>query len=141
LRTLERIRGSAWEPAPDARLAEALRVLLAPAQPAPTRLRHVRIAEGDFTRHLAVDDILFFQAEDKYTVVRTAVGEHLIRTAISDLASQLDPDRFWQVHRSTLINLAHLDGTRRDAASRLFVCMGEHLLPVSRAFVHLFKSM
>jgi DNA-binding LytR/AlgR family response regulator len=64
-----------------------------------------------------------------------------------ELAAQLDPDRFWQVHRSTVINLDHLAGTRRDAQSRLFVRVRgpqgvlARELPVSRAYVHLFKAM
>jgi DNA-binding LytR/AlgR family response regulator len=67
----------------------------------------------------------------------------VIRTTITDLAAQLDPEQFWQVHRATLVNLAWLDGTRRDDASRLFLRMRGHgtELPVSRAFVHLFKAM
>jgi len=59
------------------------------------------------------------------------------------LQTRLDPQQFWQVHRSTVVNLAWLDGTRRDDASRLFLRMRGHdaELPVSRAFVHLFKAM
>jgi DNA-binding LytR/AlgR family response regulator len=75
--------------------------------------------------------------------VRTAGGEHLIRTPIQELVTQLDPELFWQVHRSTVINLAHLAGTRRDEASRLFVRFKglTNELPVSRAYVPLFKAM
>lgn len=88
-------------------------------------------------------DVLFFQADEKYTVVRTAAGEHLIRTPITELAASLDPDRFWQVHRSTIVNLTHLAGTRRDDASRLWLRIRGQAaeLPVSRAYVHLFKAM
>lgn len=70
-------------------------------------------------------------------------GEFLIRTSITNLAVQLDPELFWQVHRSTLINLAWLDGTHRDDSSRLFLRMRGHNgeLLVSRTFVHLFKAM
>jgi DNA-binding LytR/AlgR family response regulator len=75
--------------------------------------------------------------------VRTAAGEHLIRTPIAELAAQLDAQQFWQVHRSTLVNLRFVAGTRRDEFSRLFVRLrgfdGE--LPVSRAYVHLFRAM
>ena len=87
--------------------------------------------------------MLFFHADDKYTCVRTAQAEHLIRTPISDLAAQLDPHRFVQVHRSTIVNLAHLAGTRRDELSRLFVRLSGYAgeLPVSRAYVHLFRPM
>ncbi|QNB00826.1 LytTR family DNA-binding domain-containing protein [Massilia sp. Se16.2.3] len=143
-RTLERVKGAlTTPPATDAQLAQALQKLLAPPAPAPQRLRYVRAAQGPLTHQVPVADVLFFHADDKYTVVRTAAGEHLIRTPIAELAAQLDPDRFWQVHRSTLINLDFLAGTRRDETSRLFVRMVgiEAELPVSRAFVHLFKAM
>lgn len=123
-------------------LAETLKRLL-PAAAAPARLRYVRAAQGDLTHQIPVADVLFFHADDKYTVVQTATAEHLIRTPIFELAGQLDPEQFWQVHRSTIINLDHLAGTRRDEQSRLFVRVrGQgRELPVSRAYVHLFKSM
>lgn len=141
-RTLERVKLALAAPqVPDAMLAQALQRLL--AAPAPQRLRYVRAAQGSLTHQVAVGDIIFFQADDKYTVVKTAAGEHLIRTPIAELASQLDPDQFWQVHRATLINLDFLSGTRRDEMSRLFLRLAGHdaELPVSRAFVHLFKAM
>ena len=74
---------------------------------------------------------------------RAGSAEHLIRTPVAELAAQLDPLLFVQIHRSTLINLAHLAGTRRDDTSRLFVRLRGHAgeLPVSRAYVHLFKAM
>lgn len=143
-RTLERVKLALAAPqVPDARLAQALQRLLAAPAPAPQRLRYVRAAQGALTHQVAVADVIFFQSDDKYTVVKTAAGEHLIRTTIAELASQLDPDQFWQVHRSTLINLDFLAGTRRDETSRLFVRLTGHAaeLPVSRAFVHLFKAM
>lgn len=84
----------------------------------------------------------FFHADDKYTCVQTGQAEHLIRTPIVELAAQLDPGQFWQIHRSTLVNLQYLEGTRRDEASRLFVRIKglARELPVSRAYVHLFKA-
>jgi DNA-binding LytR/AlgR family response regulator len=128
--------------ADDARLATALRQLLGAAPAAPP-LRYVRASRGELTHQIDVADVLFFQADDKYTCVRTAAGEHLIRTTIGELAAQLDPSRFVQVHRSIVVNLAHLAGTRRDETSRLFVRIHGHAaeLPVSRAYVHLFKAM
>lgn len=125
-------------------LAETLKRLLpgVAAASAP-RLRYVRAAQGELMHQIPIDEVLFFHADDKYTVVQTATQEHLIRTPIVELAGQLDPDRFWQVHRSTIINLDHLAGTRRDEQSRLFVRVRGHSreLPVSRAYVHLFKAM
>src|ERR1700712_1394579 len=149
-RTVERLhralapRGSADAgPPDDARLARALRALQAPTTPAAAPLRWIRASQGDLTHQVAVADVLFFHADDKYTCVRTAQAEYLIRTPIAELAAQLDGARFWQVHRSTIVNLAHLAGTRRDEASRLFVRIaGWHdELPGSRAYVHLFKPM
>lgn len=146
-RALERVKAAlSAEPgfANDARMAEALqRLLRAPTTSAPM-LRYIRAAQGELMHQIAVEDVMFFHADDKYTVVQTvAGGEHLIRTPIMELAAQLDAEQFWQVHRSTLVNLAFLAGTRRDEASRLFLRIKGHLreLPVSRAYVHLFKAM
>ena len=142
-RTLERVRRALAQPAPEAgALLAALRRLL-PATAAPERLRWVRASHGELTQQLAVEEVLFFRADDKYTCVQTTSGEHLIRTPIAELAAQLDATQFVQVHRSTIVNLAHLAGTRRDEASRLFLRVRGHAqeLPVSRAYVHLFKAM
>ena len=156
-RTVERLREaltatastSATAATDDARLASALQRLLPRSAAAPAsssssqRLRYVRASQGDLTQQIAVADVLFFRADDKYTCVQTATGEHLIRTPIAELAAQLDPDVFWQVHRATLVNLRFVAGTRRDELSRLFVRIHGHAveLPVSRAYAHLFKAM
>jgi len=162
-RTIERIQRSLAEPAADeGALLAALKRLMpaavatvaasaaACATPsatasaaAPERLRWVRASNGDLTHQVPVDEVLFFRADDKYTCVQTASGEHLIRTSIAELSSQLDPALFVQMHRSTIVNLAHLAGTRRDESSRLFLRLRGHSteLPVSRAYVHLFKAM
>jgi len=100
----------------DDRLARVLR-RLQPAAAAP--LRWIRAGTGDVTHQIAVQDVLYFRADEKYTCVQTASAEHLIRTPIAELATQLDAQQFWQIHRSTLVNLAHLAGT----------------------YVHLFKAM
>ncbi len=149
-RTVDRLRralaprdGADGDPPDDARLARALRALQAGAAPPPPPLRWIRASQGELTHQVAVADVLFFQADDKYTCVRTAQAEYLIRTPIAELAAQLDAQQFWQVHRSTIVNLAHLAGTRRDDASRLYVRIAgrKDELPVSRAYVHLFKPM
>ena len=160
-RTVERLRralsgaasgsasasGSAEAVADDARLANALQRLLPGAAAAPSsssrRLHYVRASQGELTQQIDVADVLFFRADDKYTCVQTARGEHLIRTPITELAAQLDPDVFCQVHRATLVNLRFVAGTRRDELSRVFVRLHGHAaeLAVSRAYVHLFKAM
>jgi DNA-binding LytR/AlgR family response regulator len=128
----------------DDALAAALQRLLPQAVRAATPLRWIRASVGELTHQVDVREVLYFEADEKYTVVRTTAGaEHLIRTPIVELLAQLDGERFWQIHRSTLINLEHLAGTRRDEASRLFVRMKglQRELPVSRAYVPLFKAM
>jgi DNA-binding LytR/AlgR family response regulator len=149
-RTVERLKPLLAQPAADedARLLATLNRLLpaaAPAGSAPApRLRWIRASAGAMTHQVAVEDVLYFRADDNYTVVVTRAGEeHLIRTPIAELAAQLDPQQFAQVHRSTLINLAFLASTRRDDTSRLFLRLQgrPEELPVSRAYVHLFKAM
>lgn len=149
-RTVERLHralapreGSMDELVDDARLARALRALQAAPASSATPLRWIRASQGELTHQVPVADVMFFHADDKYTCVRTAQAEYLIRTPIAELAAQLDGQQFWQIHRSTIVNLAHLAGTRRDDASRLFVRIAgwKNELPVSRAYVHLFKPM
>ena len=151
-RTIERVqRGMAQPQGDDGALLAALRKLvpaLTGAAPTATTakaepLRWIRASSGELTHQVAVQDVLFFRADDKYTCVQTAAAEHLIRTPIAELGEQLDPAQFVQVHRSTIVNLAFLSGTRRDESSRLFLRIQghPHELPVSRAYVHLFKAM
>ncbi len=149
VKTVERLKqvvsSTAATPAvdSDARLATVLRRLLSTSPEPAGPLRYVRAGQGELTHQVDVRDVLFFHADDKYTCVRTASAEHLIRTPISELAAQLDPERFVQIHRATIVNLGHLAGTRRDELSRLFVRLRGHAaeLPVSRAYVHLFRAM
>jgi len=142
-RTVERVQRALATPPPEAgQLLAALQRLM-PAAAAPERLRWVRASAGELMHQVPVEEVLFFRADDKYTCVQTANAEHLIRTPIAELAAQLDPAQFVQVHRSTIVNLAFLAGSRRDETSRLFLRIKgwREELPVSRAYVHLFKAM
>jgi DNA-binding LytR/AlgR family response regulator len=145
-RTVDKVKaaiGASGAP-DDAALASVLQRLLPQVQRTAQPLRWIRASVGELTHQIDVREVVCFESDEKYTVVRTSGGaEHLIRTPIVELAAQLDAQQFWQIHRSTLINLEHLTGTRRDEASRLFVRMKglERELPVSRAYVHLFKAM
>jgi DNA-binding LytR/AlgR family response regulator len=107
------------------------------------RLRWVRALKGEVVQQIAIDDVLYFQASDKYTCVITREGESLIRMPLAELAAQLDAEVFWQVHRSTLVNMNAVAATRRDLGGRVFVKLkdGRTELPVSRAYAHLFKQM
>ena len=106
-------------------------------------LRWIRASLGPSMRLIAVDDVTYFQAEDKYTRVVTADGEALIRKTIKELGAQLDPECFWQVHRATIVNLraiARVDRDYRDQPSIVLKGRPE-ALTVSRTFAHLFKAM
>ncbi len=112
-----------------------------------SHLRWIRATVGELIKQIAVDDVLYFQAQDKYVSVYVKEGgrevEALIRTPLSELVAQLDPDAFWQIHRSTVVNVARIAGTVRDVMGRTVVKIKDSKidLPVSRAYTHLFKQM
>ena len=108
-----------------------------------TRLRWIRASVGETVRQIPVEDVLYLQAQDKYVSVYTKEGESLIRTPLSELSEQLDPDEFWQIHRSTIVNVNHIAATQRDVMGRTQVKLRDSKveLPVSRAYAHLFKQM
>lgn len=136
-------RAQAAAPMPDLRAALAAIERLAPLAPAPERLAWIRASTGQQVRLIAVQDVVYFQANDKYTSVFTADGEALIRTPMKELGEQLDPQRFWQVHRGTIVNVAHIATTTRDLSGRITLTLKGRpdKVAVSRAYVHLFKQM
>jgi len=149
-RTVDKLRGAlaAHAPAPP---IDALLSQLAQRLQAPQHLRWIRASkrsgDGEVTEQIAVADVAYIQADDKYTCVYAREGkelrEWLIRVPLSDLAAQLDPADFAQVHRSVIVNLHAVAGTRRDLAGKLFIRIRDHAreLPVSRQYVHLFRQM
>lgn len=142
-RIRERLHGA---PAPGiAQAFEALRKAL-PAlagSPSGLRLAWIRAAVGQQVRLIAVDEVSYFQSNDKYTSVFTSDSEALIRTPLKELLAQLDPDRFWQIHRGTIVNVAHIATSTRDLSGRTLVKLRSRpeILKVSRAFAHLFRQM
>jgi DNA-binding LytR/AlgR family response regulator len=124
-------------------LARVLPGLGGPSADAPERLAWIRASVGNQVRLIAVGDVSYFQANDKYTSVFTADGEALIRTSLRELSDQLDPQRFWQIHRSTIVNVAHVATTTRDLGGRTLIKLKERpeTLVVSRAFAHRFRQM
>jgi DNA-binding LytR/AlgR family response regulator len=124
-------------------LDEVLAKLARAIPGAGARLRWIRALKGELVQQIAVDDVLYFQASDKYTCVMTREGESLIRVPLAELTGQLDADVFWQIHRGTLVNMNAVAATRRDLGGRVFVKLkdGKTELPVSRAYAHLFKQM
>ena len=90
-----------------------------------------------------VAEVLYFEAADKYVRVLTAAREYLIRTPLKELIAQLDPQVFWQIHRSTLVRASAITTVARDEAGKLHLTLAGRAerLPVSRLYAHLFKAM
>jgi DNA-binding LytR/AlgR family response regulator len=118
---------------------------LAAAVPAPAAapLQWIRAAQGDQTRLISIDEVIYFQSNDKYTSVFLADGESLIRTPLSKLREQLSEQQFWQIHRSVIVAARHVAGTRQDFRGRLMVQLKgrPEELVVSRNYVDLFRQM
>ena len=113
------------------------------AAPKPRHLQWIQASIGQDLRMIPVEDILFFRSDEKYTCVQTASFEALIRKPVRDLAEELDPSLFWQIHRATLVNVNAIEGVTRDIRGRHLVLVKgrPEKLEVSRSFLHLFKQM
>ena len=100
-------------------------------------------AGGSQIHMVPVAEVLYFEAADKYVRVLTAAREYLIRTPLKELTSQLDPQVFWQIHRSTLVRASSITTVTRDEAGKLHLTLAgrPERLPVSRLYAHLFKAM
>ena len=139
---IARLQRSVSEPA--AHQSDDLLQRLQALLPKPAgHLRWVRASVGNDVRLIAVDEICYFQATDKYTAVFTADAELLIRTSIKELVEQLDPEQFWQVHRGTLVNARQIVSARHDALGRVSLKLRDRpeAVPVSRGYAHLFRQM
>jgi len=106
-------------------------------------LRWVQASVGANIRMIPTSEILFFRAEDKYTLVKTRTFEALIRKPIKELIEELDPDEFWQIHRSTVVRVEAVEHVSRDFRGHQIVHVrgSDEKLEVSRTFNHLFKQM
>ena len=106
-------------------------------------LRWINASHGQAVRLITAEDVNYFEADSKYTRVVTAEGESLIRKPIKELVDELDPCCFWQIHRSTIVNVNAIAGVVRDARGRPQVRLKRRseVLPVSDAYAHLFRQM
>ncbi len=109
----------------------------------PVYLKWIQAQVGQNIQMIATDEVLFFISDEKYTRVQTAHIEALIRKPIKELIDELDPQRFWQIHRSTLVNVNAIAGVSRDLRGRQIVAVRGHTerLEVSRSYTGLFKGM
>jgi DNA-binding LytR/AlgR family response regulator len=113
-----------------------------PASPQPP-LKVIQASVGSTIRVVPLDEVLYFEAADKYVRVLTADHEYLIRTPLKELLPQLDVNVFWQVHRGTVVRATALESVLRDERGRLHLSLRgrREKLPVSRLYAHLFKAM
>ncbi len=123
-------------------LLHSLAARLNPGQ-APQYLQWIQASVGPAIQMIPVDEVLFFISDEKYTRVQTAQVEALIRKPIKELVDEIDPRQFWQIHRSTLVNVKAIASVTRDFRGRQIVAVRGHneKLEVSRSYTGLFKGM
>ena len=122
-------------------ILKQLATVLPPVKSA--HLRWIRASVGETVRQIPVDEVFYFQAQDKYVSVYTSAGESLIRTPLAELQAELNPNEFWQIHRSTIVNINCVAATTRDGMGKTLLKLKDSKaeLQVSRAYAHLFKQM
>ena len=137
-------RGTADAPA-GTPIQQLLHKLSAQLNPSGTSdyLKWIQASVGTAIQMIPAADVLFFISDEKYTRVQTAQLEALIRKPIKELVDELDPQMFWQIHRSTLVNVNAVAGVARDFRGRQIVSVKGHpeKLEVSRSYAGLFKGM
>jgi DNA-binding LytR/AlgR family response regulator len=153
--TLETRDAAAAPPSDEAlagTLAQWRKLLVAAAEgPAPAgsaaALKLIAASEagssGNTVRMVPIDEVLYFEAADKYVRVLTATHEYLIRTPLKQLLPQLDADVFWQVHRAVLVRSSAIEAVHRDDAGKQHLTLRgrDEKIPVSRLYAHLFRAM
>jgi DNA-binding LytR/AlgR family response regulator len=141
LTTLERLKIRLEAAAPD--LRAVLPQLPAPPPASRQYLQWINASRGAAVRLITAEEILYFKSDQKFTLVVTADSESLIRKTIRELSDELDPAMFWQVHRSTIVNLYAIDSVIRDERGNLSLRLKNRTesLAVSEAHTHLFRQM
>ncbi len=115
----------------------------APGAAPPARLHVIAVGVGAAVHMVPVDAVLYFEAADKYVRVVTPEREHLIRTSLRELLPQLDPQRFWQIHRGTVVRADAIASALRDESGKHTLTLAGHpdRLVASRLYAHRFKAM
>lgn len=116
----------------------------APATPVPRRyLRWLTATVDKSTRFIAIDEVVYFQSDRKYTRVVLADREFLVKRTLKELLAELDPDQFWQIHRSTVVNILEVHAMEPDFGGRLTMRLRSRreLLPVSDSFAARYRRL
>ncbi|MBK6294145.1 MAG: response regulator transcription factor [Rhodoferax sp.] len=110
---------------------------------ATPKLQWIQASVRQSIQMIPVEDVLFFISDEKYTRVQTATVEALIRKPIKEMVEEIDMNLFWQIHRSTLVNIKAIAGVSRDERGRQLVSVrgSKEKLEVSRSYTGLFKAM
>jgi DNA-binding LytR/AlgR family response regulator len=143
---VERLKAQLAAPKQDlAQLVSQLQkvIVAVPVNADAGTLKIIRAAVGNTVRMIPVEEVCYFQAADKYTSVVTREAEALIRTPLKELLAQLPQDRFRQIHRGTVVNMAEVAAAVRDDTGRLSLRLKlrKEALPVSRVFAEQFRQM
>ncbi|MDR7069632.1 DNA-binding LytR/AlgR family response regulator [Pseudoxanthomonas japonensis] len=145
LATVQRIQARATAGHPDGATLDALLRHLSARQETSSKpaLVWITASAGKDTKLIMVDDVAYFQADNKYTTVMTADGESLLRTPLRELLDSLDANTFKQIHRSTIVNMKQVASVSRDDAGRgrLKLKSRPEVLTVSQPFMTLFRTM
>jgi DNA-binding LytR/AlgR family response regulator len=145
--SVQRLRARLAQRAPSGpapQTIEQLRALLASAAPAPApeRLEVIQAGAGHTVHIVPIDDVVYFEAADKYVRVVTPQREHLIRMSLRELLPRLDPAKFWQVHRGTVVRARSITSAQRHESGKVTLTLRERpeTLTASRLYAHLFKG-
>ncbi|MBV8500524.1 MAG: response regulator transcription factor [Paucibacter sp.] len=109
----------------------------------PEPLRWITVLRGRELQLIAVDDVVYFRADNKYVAVVTADSEALISTPLKELILRVDGEHFWQVHRSTIVNAHAIKSVGRSLSGKLNISLKSRpeTLEVSPAYAHRFKQL
>ncbi len=138
-RTVERLRARVGEtPA----LLEPLLAELRQTLEKRRTLRWISVLEGRELRFVTTDEILFFRSDHKYTAAVTGKAEHLVARPLKQLIDELDPDAFWRVHRSYVVNVRAILSVRKVPGRGLEIVLRDHpeRIPVSQPYAHRFRQ-
>jgi DNA-binding LytR/AlgR family response regulator len=137
--TIERLQQRLREPPADlSNLADLLKTIV---KPEPSYLKWLTVPHASELRVVAVSEILFLQADNKYTTIATRASTFLLNSSLKEMHSKLDPAIFWQIHRSTVVNISAIDTIFRSFRGALEIKLKDRseVLAVSAAHAHLFK--
>ncbi|MDH5975943.1 LytR/AlgR family response regulator transcription factor [Vibrio splendidus] len=112
----------------------------------PQYLTWLKASVGEDIHLIAVDDVAYFKAEDKYVSIfkkgqGSSLEEYILRVSLKELIAQLNPDEFWQIHRSVVVKVSAIDKVKKGLSGQMSAYVSGEKLPISRASQALFKGM